>query len=425
MKVLSTRVEVAPAIDQPRKVSKASRGFVVLLALVRRGLDHVGMDSTSPARLDEPGVRALIARGEHGGVERKAEPPRQGLAPSIAAFANHEGGWLLVGVRDDGTICGYTHPGNGSAHDWLRDHLQHAVDPVPTFEITSVPTIEGPVLAIGIPPSPQAPHILKATGVVYTRVAGAKRPIDSQALLLELAIRPQEALRRAESRLVSPPLVHEALRTLMRGPQANGQTRVIDWHVAATPLGLPAAFAHRALQRDIVKETERTAVRALRRITATNHHLYMNVVPQGRGFVATGGHLPTKDEIALTVDSGGIAVARWSHRITRGPLELPAIGDRVLAPLLDLVAAALTLPGARGRAITHGYLNVTPTAAGWQPEIEVAAGGGIGTIDASEPVFLGGAFDLDTEHSTAHQAAAWERELGRISQLDTWEPASP
>jgi predicted HTH transcriptional regulator len=56
--------------------------------------------------LDSAGIAALIAAGEIV-VERKEKPPRKGLAPSVAAYANSGGGWLLVGVSNAGKAVGW------------------------------------------------------------------------------------------------------------------------------------------------------------------------------------------------------------------------------------------------------------------------------------------------------------------------------
>src|ERR1044072_7668483 len=82
---------------------------------------------------EEAAVRGLIARGEPGGVERKAAIPKgDGLCPSVAAFANTHGGWILLGVDDAGAIVGWRPPGRSPIYDHLREQLR-GVDPMPAF----------------------------------------------------------------------------------------------------------------------------------------------------------------------------------------------------------------------------------------------------------------------------------------------------
>ena len=66
------------------------------------------MHATRIPGADEAAVRGLIARGEPGGVERKAAIRKgDGLCPRVLAFANTHGGWILLGVNDAGAIVGW------------------------------------------------------------------------------------------------------------------------------------------------------------------------------------------------------------------------------------------------------------------------------------------------------------------------------
>ena len=89
-------------------------------------------DSLPLADLGEAQVRELIRAGETI-AERKSDLPAEGLGPTVAAFANSGGGWVLLGVRNDGTINGFLVPGRAEPQDWLRDKLRNAVDPLPPF----------------------------------------------------------------------------------------------------------------------------------------------------------------------------------------------------------------------------------------------------------------------------------------------------
>lgn len=75
----------------------------------------------------------LIRNGENSGVEFKRDsiaPER--LATEMAALLNLEGGHLLLGVEDDGTVAGLTRP-RAKAEEWVmetaRTHLQPAAIP--------------------------------------------------------------------------------------------------------------------------------------------------------------------------------------------------------------------------------------------------------------------------------------------------------
>ncbi len=75
----------------------------------------------------------LIHNGENSGVEFKRDDvPADNLAKVAAAFLNFEGGHILLGVEDDGTVSGLSREPR-KAEEWvmqvLRDHVQPAVIP--------------------------------------------------------------------------------------------------------------------------------------------------------------------------------------------------------------------------------------------------------------------------------------------------------
>ena len=77
----------------------------------------------------------IIANGENSGVEFKRDDLRtQDLAKELVAFSNLEGGLVLLGVEDDGTITGLTRQ---DLEDWVmsvcRDKIRPAI--VPFFEV--------------------------------------------------------------------------------------------------------------------------------------------------------------------------------------------------------------------------------------------------------------------------------------------------
>ncbi len=56
-------------------------------------------------------IREIIEKGETGRVEFKSDKEKNiDFAKEITAFANGPGGYLLVGVEDDGTVSGVSNP---------------------------------------------------------------------------------------------------------------------------------------------------------------------------------------------------------------------------------------------------------------------------------------------------------------------------
>jgi predicted HTH transcriptional regulator len=150
------------------------------------------------ADLGDAELRELIAAGETV-AERKESPPDEGMGPTIATFANSGGGWVLLGVRDDGTIAGFRVPGKAYPQDWLRGNLRVAVDPLPPF-MAEARTIDGQdIVAIRVEASTQTPHLVKATGAIVVREHGGRNPIAPQARLMEL-LRETRAGRTANDR---------------------------------------------------------------------------------------------------------------------------------------------------------------------------------------------------------------------------------
>lgn len=77
----------------------------------------------------------IIENGENSGVEFKRDDVRpQDLAKELVAFSNLEGGMVLLGVEDDGTITGLTRL---NLEEWVmnvcRDKIRPAI--VPFFEV--------------------------------------------------------------------------------------------------------------------------------------------------------------------------------------------------------------------------------------------------------------------------------------------------
>jgi ATP-dependent DNA helicase RecG len=75
----------------------------------------------------------LLRNGENSGVEFKRDDAHpEGLAKEIAALANLEGGSILLGVEDDGTVSGLTRD-TKLAEEWVmtvcRDHVQPPIIP--------------------------------------------------------------------------------------------------------------------------------------------------------------------------------------------------------------------------------------------------------------------------------------------------------
>ncbi len=132
-------------------------------------------------------LQTLISAGETQSVEfkRQCSTPIK-LAKAITAFANTSGGYLLIGVDDDGQIVGID-----SAFETI-DHLETArqfyADPPVEVRIEPTQINRKTIVVAEIPSSPRKPHYLvgssgspelpSESGLVYVRQGSKNLPIS-------------------------------------------------------------------------------------------------------------------------------------------------------------------------------------------------------------------------------------------------------
>ncbi|WP_048766710.1 helix-turn-helix domain-containing protein [Oligella urethralis] len=75
----------------------------------------------------------IIKNGENSGTEFKRDDiPSEQLAKEVVAMANFQGGRVLLGVEDDGTITGVQRK---DLEEWVMNVFQSKIHPE-TFAIT-------------------------------------------------------------------------------------------------------------------------------------------------------------------------------------------------------------------------------------------------------------------------------------------------
>ena len=73
----------------------------------------------------------IIENGENSGVEFKRDDLRpEHLAKEVVAFANIQGGRILIGVEDDGTITGIRHREHDTLEEWVMNVVREKVHPM-------------------------------------------------------------------------------------------------------------------------------------------------------------------------------------------------------------------------------------------------------------------------------------------------------
>jgi len=122
-------------------------------------------------------------------VEYKSETvSTQSIAKSLAAFANHYGGWVFYGVKGRRDSGAESFPGvaDGDLSAFIqniRNAAKDAVNPPPYYEhvILNGPctAIDLPadrsVVALAVPSGPDTPYV-HANGRIYRRIADASDP---------------------------------------------------------------------------------------------------------------------------------------------------------------------------------------------------------------------------------------------------------
>jgi hypothetical protein len=375
------------------------------------------------ADLSESELRKLVAAGETAVVERKRKPPREGLGPTIASFANSGGGWVLVGVDNDGTVTGFVPPGRDEPQDWLRNKLRAEVDPLPPFVCRTMALDDQEVVVVQVEASGQTPHLCRATGAVYVREPGGKKPISTQAALLALSTRPEAAQHAAYTRMTSLPLVVGASAQHAPGRQVNGQTRIADWMIVASPLAVPQSFRTRALSRPVAHGAQ---VRVLDLVAELGPPLHASaqIRPYGSGFGVDGRNAENGQEAHMLVDAGGVVVGRIRVPLTRGVCHVGTVADDILSPLLRLALDPLVAAGAYGGTHLHLHIRITPTAPDAAPVLTLSTAHVSGELHAppGAEAFFGGDIDLPAEpQAVAAVAELWMREIARTAGIDWWE----
>ena len=147
-------------------------------------------------------LEALVAGGEGATVEFKREIPepdtklREKVCQTVAAFANGDGGWLLFGVADDGTIIGLpTSSDESKVRDTVTRFVTSMVTPLPNFSIKSIRVKGDPVktvLVLTVDPGVAPPYgITPAKPTFYVRRGATTFPASSDQVRALARSRPQ------------------------------------------------------------------------------------------------------------------------------------------------------------------------------------------------------------------------------------------
>ncbi len=200
-------------------------------------------------RRDE--LEQLLVHGENSGVEFKRDDCRpEQLAKEIVAMSNLQGGTVLLGVEDDGTVSGIARP---NLEEWVMDVIASKVHPsiLPFYEEVQLPDSRR-VAVISFPTGSSKPYVVRHSGreEIYVRVGSTSR----------LATREQQASLFASGGLLHPEVlpvsgssiasldlnrVEDYLRRVLRDPSVPGSEE--EWSRRLEGMGFLVESAGRML----------------------------------------------------------------------------------------------------------------------------------------------------------------------------------
>ncbi len=260
------------------------------------------------ADLDDPQtLRELVAAAETDVVERKRTADAATLGKVVSAFANTNGGWLLLGVDDDGSLVGWRPKGRAHPRDWLRDVLDNVLDPVPHFE-AGLFEVEGtPLGVVRVPRSSLKPHFIDGTGEVFARRNGQTRRLTGSEVR-EMMVRACGGIDGAAARFGDRT---KALDVAIALDAPRGSTampgRALASIIRISPAEVSAGFA------DWVYSAE---------AFARSHSFVRSAA---RSLNDRDWCTPPEPPPARTTAGGHVAAAEWQGRIVR---EVAAAWDR-------------------------------------------------------------------------------------------------
>ena len=131
----------------------------------------------------------IIANGENSGVEFKRDDIRpEQLAKEIVALVNFQGGRILLGVEDNGTISGLQRP---DMEEWVMNVFADKVHPLvlPCYEEVNMGEA-GRVAVLTFPQGNSKPYVRRHKGAeeIFIRVGSTSRPAtrEQQMRLYEI-----------------------------------------------------------------------------------------------------------------------------------------------------------------------------------------------------------------------------------------------
>lgn len=333
-------------------------------------MDFPSIRRLALADIDEGTLRQLTEHGESLYVERKVQPPESPrFGAAAASFANMLGGFILLGVRDDGEVAGWEPPGRSDPQSHIGELLRQEVDPLPTY-VAGRRELDGkPIVVVRVFESADQPHIERGTGAIYVRSSKGKDPVDDHATVIAMARRGEQAVADAQRRIATTPDVARLFALPDSGnPLAQRDPRTAEVVARATPLtvtpSLPEWTLTRAASETCAALADRLVppVRLQGGLQRTRQG--PTLIPFGRSMTAEVLQEQGSDETHVSrvlVDSAGVVVAGIQKTPSPGEepwLPTKSLLDEQLVPLAEGLVAMLGTAEVFGRVLADVWILV-------------------------------------------------------------------
>ena len=132
-------------------------------------------------------LKSLIAKGEDSRLQFKVDVTNaESLASEMAAFANSDGGMILVGVADDGTISGLSRQAVSRLNQLIGNAASHLVRSPLSVQTENIAIGNGRVvIVVTVPKGMDKPYFDK-NGVIWLKVGADKLRVNSKEELRRL-----------------------------------------------------------------------------------------------------------------------------------------------------------------------------------------------------------------------------------------------
>ena len=121
-------------------------------------------------------LQEIIANGENSGIEFKRDDIRpEQLAKEIVAMANFQGGRVLLGVEDDGSVSGLQ---RDDTEEWVMHVIRDKIHPLILPYYESVQLDDGKRIAVlSFPQGISKPYVVRNKGEekIYIRIGSTSQ----------------------------------------------------------------------------------------------------------------------------------------------------------------------------------------------------------------------------------------------------------